>query len=211
MQEREPQNRSSCFRRPSIRGIVLRRSLESIGCCESPFSSCQIVPKYLFLSFVYAVESLCRLNQPKDAAEQLSVYVADGNNFELPYANEDRQNWSDGKGAGCGELNGSATAKTTAEGTETTMVESQVMGFMKPEEARGFLYVNLAAMSAMQGDLEQATHFIKQGLSSLPNNPRVLLAAVYMDLLQGKTEEALVKLRNCRKVRFLCTNVTISS
>ncbi|XP_038984379.1 CCR4-NOT transcription complex subunit 10-B-like [Phoenix dactylifera] len=190
-----------CLEDP-LKALVAARSLQQLPDCSK---------MYLFLSYVYAAESLCRLNQPIEAAEQLSVFVTDGRNVELPYTNEDTQKWSDENGADCGELNGSATAKTAVEGTKKTMEESQDMGFLKPEKARGVLYVNLAAISAMQGVLEQASHFVKQGLSSLPNNPRVLLAAAYVDLLQGKAQEALVKLRKCRRIRYLSTNVTISS
>lgn len=61
--------------------------------------------------------------------------------------------------------------------------------FLKPEEAHGVLYVNLAAMSAVQGDLEQASQFVREALSALPDNPRALIAAVYVYLLLGKTKK----------------------
>ncbi|XP_073100084.1 uncharacterized protein [Elaeis guineensis] len=191
-----------CLEDP-LKALVAAKSLQHLPDCSK---------MHLFLGHVYAAEALCCLNRPKEAAEQLLVYIADGQNVELPYTNEDREKWSNEKAADYEESNGSLTAKTTVEGTKTTVEGSRdIMGFLKPDEARGALYVNLAAMSAIQGDLGQASHFAKQGLSSLPNSPRVLLAVVYVDLLQGKTQEALAKLRKCRRVRFLCSNVKMSS
>ncbi|XP_073004163.1 uncharacterized protein [Typha latifolia] len=159
---------------------------------------------YIFLSHVYAAEALCHLNRPTEAAEQLSIYILDGNNVELPYSNEDRENWFIEEGGDGEDLNCSATLKPTFE-------EPQHLRSLKPEEARGVLFANLAVMFAVQGDLEQASYFAKQSLASLPNDPRSVLAAVYVDLRQGKTQEALPKLRQCRRVSFLASNPTVSS
>ncbi|XP_058107312.1 uncharacterized protein LOC131250930 isoform X2 [Magnolia sinica] len=159
---------------------------------------------YIFLGHVYAAEALCRLNRPKEAAEQLSVYVSDGNNIELPYSDDDRDNWRiDKAGGGDGEeLNGSTVASM-----KNTKEESQGIVFIMPEEARGALYVNLASISAMQGDLEQAHRFAMQALSTIPNDPKAVLTAIYADLLLGKTKDALVKFRRCSNVRFVPSSV----
>ncbi|KAL5985749.1 hypothetical protein ACLOJK_027736 [Asimina triloba] len=162
---------------------------------------------YIFLGHVYAAEALCRLNRPKEAAEQLSVYLSDGNNVELPYSDDDRDKWRIDKASGDGEeLNGSAAINKSS-----FKEEIQGIIFLTPEEARGALYVNFAAMSAMQGDLEQAHRFATQALSTVPNDPKAVLAAVYVDLLLGKTQEALLKFRGCSRVRFFPSGVRASS
>ncbi|KAL7239315.1 hypothetical protein ACSBR2_005259 [Camellia fascicularis] len=48
---------------------------------------------YIFLGNVYAAESLCLLNRPKEAAEQLLIYLSGDNNVELPYNKEDCEQW----------------------------------------------------------------------------------------------------------------------
>ncbi|XP_039033431.1 uncharacterized protein LOC120169326 [Hibiscus syriacus] len=42
---------------------------------------------------VYAAEAPCLLNKPREAAEYLSVYLSRGNNVELPFAQEDCEQW----------------------------------------------------------------------------------------------------------------------
>lgn len=158
---------------------------------------------YVFLGHVYAAEALCRLNRPKEAAEQLSFYVSDGINVELPYSDEDREKWRIEKGGGDGEeLNGNAAA------TNSFLEEPQGIDFLKPEEARGALYANLASTYAMLGDLEQAHRLVTQALSTIPNHPTAVLAAVYVDLLLGKTVDALAKLKRYSHVRFFPSGVT---
>ncbi|KAK1323354.1 hypothetical protein QJS10_CPA02g00227 [Acorus calamus] len=141
---------------------------------------------YIFLSRVYAAEALCRLNRPKEAAEHLSAYVLDGNNVELPFSDEDRDNWRIEKG-----------------GDEESNCAKQGMVFLKPEEARGELYVNLSTMSVLQGNLEQANRFATEAVSALPNDTRALLAMIYISLILGKTQDVLVMLKRCSHVRFL--------
>uniref|UniRef100_A0A6I9QJW6 CCR4-NOT transcription complex subunit 10 n=1 Tax=Elaeis guineensis var. tenera TaxID=51953 RepID=A0A6I9QJW6_ELAGV len=159
---------------------------------------------YNFLSHVYASEALCLLNRPKEAAEHLLVYISDKNEVQFPYSDEDRDIWRVEKGGEGEELSGYSNATTSLE-------EPQGMVLLKPEEARGVLYVNLATMSIMQGNHEQASRFVKEALSALPNNPRAILAAIYVDLLLGREQDALVKLKQCRHVRFLPGGVKLSS
>ncbi|KAK1316859.1 hypothetical protein QJS10_CPA05g01388 [Acorus calamus] len=154
---------------------------------------------YIFLSRVYAAEALCRLNRPKEAAEHLSAYLLDGNNVELPYSDEDRDNCFSHK-SGDEDSNCAVSTK-----------ESRNIMFLKPEEARGVLYVNLSTMSIMQGNLEQANRFAKEAVSVLPNNTQALLAMIYINLLQGKTQDALIMLKRCSRVRFLSSGVTLTS
>ncbi|CAL9056660.1 unnamed protein product [Musa banksii] len=158
---------------------------------------------YIFLSHVYAAEALCYLNRPEEAAEYLSFYVLEENDVQLPYSDEEREKWRIDRNGDGDELNGQHNAKTSEE--------FQGMMFMKPEEARGVLYVNLAAISAVQGNVEQASLLVKKALSALPTNPRAVLAAIYVDLLSGRTPDAVVKLRQCRHVRFFPAHVTMGS
>ncbi|XAR56065.1 hypothetical protein NMG60_11036369 [Bertholletia excelsa] len=148
---------------------------------------------YIFLGHVYAAESLCMLNRPKEAAEHLLIYLSNGSNVELPYNDEDCEQWRSEKNVDCDESGGGVTAKSSS------LDESLDFAFLKPEEARGTLYVNLAVMYAMQGDLEQAHLFSTQALSTIPNSPEAILTAIYVDLATGKTKVAIAKLKQCNR------------
>jgi CCR4-NOT transcription complex subunit 10 len=158
---------------------------------------------YLFLGHVYAAEALCALNRPKEAAEQLTVYLRDDNDVELPYSVENHEKAPVEK-----DSDGEDTVAPTV--TKLTLEETQHSVSLKPEEACGVVYVDLGMTAAVQGDLEQASYMVSRGLALLPNNPRALLASVYVDLLQGKAQEAIGKLRRCRNVRFRTSSVATS-
>ncbi|GMJ15653.1 hypothetical protein like AT5G35430 [Hibiscus trionum] len=153
---------------------------------------------YIFLGHVYAAEALCLLNKPKEAAEHLSIYLSGGNNVELPFGQEDCEQWRTEKPVDCEESNTGATAakNPSPEGLQEFM-------FLKPEEARGTLYANLAALYAIQGELDRAHQFAMQALSLLPNSSEATMTAIYIDLMLGKSQEALSKLKHCSHVRFL--------
>ncbi|KAF5459199.1 hypothetical protein F2P56_023174 [Juglans regia] len=160
---------------------------------------------YIFLGHVYAAEALCLLNRPKEAAENLLIYFSGGNNFDLPFSEEDCEQWQVERTVDSEELNGgSVTAKKNS--TE----DSQGIVFLKPEEARAALYSNFAAVSAMQGQLEQAHQFATQALSILPNSREATLTSIYVDLMLGKSREALAKLKQYSRVRFLPSGVTMN-
>uniref|UniRef100_A0A0A9CFH9 CCR4-NOT transcription complex subunit 10 n=1 Tax=Arundo donax TaxID=35708 RepID=A0A0A9CFH9_ARUDO len=177
-------------------------------CLENPLKALSYVKSlqhltdcsrmYVFLSHVYAAEALCALNRPKDAAEQLSVYL-DGNDIELPYNVENCEK-------ALVEKDSDGEDSVTPAVTKLTLEESQHSEGLKPEEARGILYINLGMTAAMQGEVEQANYLVSRGLAMLPNNPRAVLASVYMDLLQGKSQDAIAKLRQCRSMRFRPSN-----
>ncbi|CAL5397177.1 unnamed protein product [Camellia sinensis] len=151
---------------------------------------------YIFLGNVYAAESLCLLNRPKEAAEQLLIYLSGDNNIELPYSKEDCEQWRVIKNLDCEELNGGFSKNSSLD-------ESQDVMFLNPEEARGALYANQAAIFALQGELEQAHRSVFQALLSIPDSPEAIVTAIYVDLMIGKTQEALAKLKQCSRVRFL--------
>lgn len=160
---------------------------------------------YIFLGHVYAAEALCLLNRPKEAAEHLSFYLSGGNNVDLPFSLEDCEKWQPERTAEFEEVNvGSIAAKNSSlEGAQSIV-------FLKPEEARATIYANFAVMSAMQGDFEKSSILITQALSILPNSPEATLTAVYLDLLLGKPQEALTKLKRCSRIRFLPSGITLN-
>ncbi|XVF34598.1 hypothetical protein REPUB_Repub18cG0072400 [Reevesia pubescens] len=160
---------------------------------------------YIFLGHVYVAEALCLLNKPKEAAEHLSIYLSGGNNVELPFGQEDCEQWRVEKPVDSEEFNGGAAAakNPSHEGLQDFM-------FLKPEEARGTLYANLAAVSAIQGELERAHHFVMQALSLVPNSREATMTAIYVDLMLGKSQEALSMLKHCSHVRFLPSSLQLN-
>jgi CCR4-NOT transcription complex subunit 10 len=184
--------------------LCLENHLKALSYAKSLQQLTDCSRMYVFLSHVYAAEALCALKRPKDAAEQLSVYIKDGNDIELPYNVENCEKALVEK-----DSDGEDTVAPTV--TKLTSEESQRSESLKPEEARGVLYIDLGMTAAMQGEFEQADYMVNRGLAMLPNNPRAVLASVYMDLLQGKSQEAVAKLRQCRNVRFRPSSVAASS
>ncbi|XP_010241578.1 PREDICTED: CCR4-NOT transcription complex subunit 10-like [Nelumbo nucifera] len=177
--------------------LNLENPLKALAAAKSLLRLPECSRIYIFLGHVYAAEALCCLNRLTEAAEHLSVYVTDGK-IELPYSEEDREKWRVEKGGEGEEANGGSLAPKNQPAEE-----SQGIVFLKPEEARGTLYVNLATMSIIQGDIDQAQRFATEALSALPNNPKAVVTAVYVDLLQGKSQEALSKLKQCSHARFV--------
>ncbi|XP_061350726.1 uncharacterized protein LOC133295872 [Gastrolobium bilobum] len=160
---------------------------------------------YIFLGHIYAAEALCLLNRPKEAAEHLSYYLSGGNNVELPFSQEDCEKWQAERTAEFEELNGGSTAAKNS-----SLEDTKSIVFLKPEEARAIIYANFAAISAMQGEFEKANILVSQALSILPNSPEATLTAVYVDLLLGKPQEALAKLKRCSRIRFLPSGTTLN-
>ncbi|OMO81229.1 Tetratricopeptide TPR-1 [Corchorus capsularis] len=160
---------------------------------------------YIFLGRVYVAEALCLLNKPKEAAEHLSVYLSGGNNVELPFGQEDIEQWRVEKPVDCEEPNaGAAAAKNPSqEGLQDCV-------FLKPGEARGTVFANLAAVYAIQGELERAHHFVTQALSLVPNSREATMTAIYVDLMLGKSQDALSKLKHCGNVRFLPSSLQLN-
>ncbi|CAA6670484.1 unnamed protein product [Spirodela intermedia] len=138
---------------------------------------------YTFFSRVYAAEALCRLNQPEEAADHLSVYLSEGNNVEFPYSEEDGLKWLTEKDAYSEESNGPAAIKQ-----QMAPPEPKFSLFLRPEEACGALFVNLGALHAIQGNLDQARLFLRKALLAIPGNPQALAAAAYVDLRWGSSQ-----------------------
>ncbi|KAK4369948.1 hypothetical protein RND71_009423 [Anisodus tanguticus] len=160
---------------------------------------------YIFLGNVYAAEALCSLNRPKEAAEHLSTYISSVKGVDLPFSEEGSEMWRQEKTLDSEDTNGGSAALNSFPSEE-----SQVFVFVKPEEARGILFANLAAMSAVQGDIEQAEHYAVQALSTKPQRPEAILTAVYVDLLRGRAQEAITKLKDSSRIRFLPGSPTLN-
>ncbi|KAH7855953.1 hypothetical protein Vadar_030954 [Vaccinium darrowii] len=160
----------------------------------------------IFLGNVYAAESLCLLNRPKEAAEHLLIYLSRGTHFELPYTQLDCEQWRVERIVDPEELTGGFSNSKNSSHDET-----QDIIFLKPEEARGTLSANLALICAMLGNVEQAHQFVMQALSIIPNSPETILSAIYVDLIIGNIQEALTKLRQCSRVSFLSGSSTLES
>lgn len=179
-----------------VKALAAARSLLELPGCSR---------MYIFLGHIYAAEALCLLNRPKEAAEHFSMYLSGGDHVDLPFSQEDCEQWRVEKTIDCEELNGGPVA---AKSSSSEDLQDTV--FPKPEEARGTLYVNIAAMFAMQGEFERAHHFVSQVLSILPRSTEATLTAVYVDLMLGKSQEALAKLKHSNHVRFLPSGLQLS-
>ncbi|KAL2534847.1 Tetratricopeptide repeat (TPR)-like superfamily protein [Abeliophyllum distichum] len=171
-----------------LKALAAARSLLKLPGCSRA---------YIFLGNMYVAEALCLLNQPKEAAEHLMMYVSGGNSVELPYTQGDCEKGIMEEVAGFEESNGGSN-------------ESEGSVFLKPEEAVGVIYANTAANYTMLGDLEKAHQFAIKALSAAPNNAKAILTAIYVDLKFGKTQEALAKLRHYTCVRFLPGGSTLN-
>ncbi|XP_057514974.1 uncharacterized protein LOC130796614 [Actinidia eriantha] len=184
--------------------LELGNPLKALSTAKSLLELPECSRIYIFLGIVYSAESLCLLNRPKEAANHLLTYLSGGSNVELPFSEEDHEQLQFPKILDFEELNGGLlNSKNSSPG------ESHEVVFLKPEEARGTLYANLATFFAVQGDLEQAHRFVVQALSTIPNSPEATLTAIYLDLVAGKTQEALSKLKHCSRIRFLPGSLTL--
>lgn len=179
--------------------LELENPLKALSTARSLLKLPECSGIYMFLGNVYAAEALCLLNRPKEAAEYLSVYLSQGQTVEVPFREEDREIWRVEK-----TIENEENANSSSE-------ESQGILFLKPEEAQGVLHVNLAATSAIQGDLGGAQFHAMSALSIIPNRSEAILTAIYVDLLLGKANEAVSKLKQCSHIRFLPTTSILKS
>lgn len=159
---------------------------------------------YLFLGHIFAAEALCLLNREKEALEHLSIYLSEGN-VELPFSQEDCERRQVDRTGDFEELNGGQ-----ANTKNSSPQDPEGIVFLKPEEARTALYVNFAVLYAMQGELELAHQFVSRALSSTPTSLEANLTAIYIDLMLGKSQEALAKLKQCSRVTFLSSGLTLN-
>ncbi|KAL8159516.1 LOW QUALITY PROTEIN: hypothetical protein V2J09_001053 [Rumex salicifolius] len=145
---------------------------------------------YAFLARVYAAEALCLLHKPKEAAEQLSIYYS-GGNADLPFGKEDWEQWKVSK-----PLDPEESYNLSAEGMQSSV-------FSKPEDGQGALFVNLASLSAVQGNFDPASRYAAKALSVTPNSREANLMCIYLDLKLGRVQEARDRLRSYNRVTFV--------
>ncbi|CAN1146667.1 CCR4-NOT transcription complex subunit 10 [Linum perenne] len=159
---------------------------------------------FAVLGHLYAAESPCLLNKPKEAAEHLSVYLSVGNNLEFPFKQEDFEQLQVQKSLDSfEELNGASTQK------KYSSTELKAVAFLRPDEARGTLYANFAAIYAMRVELDRAYNFVTQALALMPENAEVTLTAVYLDLLMGKSEFACYEVKTMSQDKVSSRQCTI--
>ncbi|KAH9314129.1 hypothetical protein KI387_022756 [Taxus chinensis] len=178
--------------------LSLENPLKALTTAELLLQQPEFVRTYVYLARIYAAEALCRLNRPKEAAEQLSVCMEEGHNIDLAVnANEDGHKW---KSAENSEASGDGEDNAVVYNSSITgsLAEHQNISHITGGQARSTLYVNLAAVFAMQGDFQQAHQYATQAVSLTPTNTLAVLSVVYVELLQGKTQEAISKLKQCR-------------
>ncbi|KAK4764760.1 hypothetical protein SAY86_025850 [Trapa natans] len=182
-----------------MRALSSAQSLLQIPNCSRIFS---------FLGHMYAAEALCLLNRPIEASVHLSVYLTEDKNVRLPFTEEDYEQWRVVKNSECEESDGGGGLVSAHI---SRMEEPQILTFLKPEEARVALYVNLAARYAMDGELGMALELVNQALVISANSREALLMYVYLHMALGNSQEALSKLKKLSHVRFLPISAPIKS
>lgn len=177
-----------CLNNPLASLAVAQRLLELPNC----------PPSYCFLARSYAAEALCLLDRPTEAAEHLSTCMVEHADNELPSLNlkeEGERTWRSGNqsdASGDGEEGGGNTM-----GISATVPD---LKHLSGPTARASLYVNLAAVHAMAGEILQAHQCALQALSIAPANPLSMLSVVYVELCRGRTGDALAMLKHCRHI-----------
>ncbi|GAB4828245.1 hypothetical protein Ancab_035157 [Ancistrocladus abbreviatus] len=185
--------------------LELANPLKALSAARSLLELPECSKMHAFLAHLYAAEALCLLNRLNEAADHLLIYLSGGNAVELPYTTQDCEQWQIKRTIDAEESN-----PGPLPASKPVPVEPQDV-FLKPVEARGVLYINLATMLAMQGDLEQANRYATQALSTVPENQEAILVSVYLDLKRGNSEEALSKLKRCGHASFLASGVKLRS
>ncbi|KAG2307188.1 hypothetical protein Bca4012_083809 [Brassica carinata] len=150
---------------------------------------------YVFVGHIYAAEALCLLNRPGEAGAHLSAYLLGLEDFKLPFAQEDFDPWRMNLSSDCEETSDCSTGNARDS--------------LKPEEARGALFANLAALFATQGHYDQAKSFIQHALTVLPNNVQATITAVYIDLMVGRSQDAVARLKQCTRVSFVAGRLEV--
>ncbi|KAH7302184.1 hypothetical protein KP509_23G060100 [Ceratopteris richardii] len=157
--------------------------------CTKPFR---------FLGHVYAAEALCLLNRPNDAIMELSTCITESKSLETPTngGDDDGRKWRSGENSeGSGEGDDGVSPVVT---NASLLSEALSISSFTGTRARASLFVNLAMVHVMLHDLAQAQHFATQAMSIMPANPIAVLCVVYVNLVQGRTREAISLLKHCR-------------
>ncbi|PKA59185.1 hypothetical protein AXF42_Ash001278 [Apostasia shenzhenica] len=182
--------------------LCLENPLLALSAAKSLLQLPECSKIFAFFGRMYAAEALCYLNRPNEAAEYLSPYIfTENGTIEPPFNEEDREKWNAKRG-------GDPEDPSSSHATKSAATEEAQRLLLKPDDARAVACTNLGIMFALQGNAEQASRYLQKALSYSPNDPRALVAAVYVDLLQSKSRDALAKLKKCSNIRFLPTSAS---
>ncbi|KAI5066951.1 hypothetical protein GOP47_0017479 [Adiantum capillus-veneris] len=171
-----------CLDNP-VRALKNARQLLQHPECSKPFK---------FLGHVYAAEALCLLNRPHEAVAELSTCINECNSLETPAngGDEDGQKWKSGENSEASAEGDDGVGAAVANAS--LLSEALSISSFTGTRARASLFVNLAMVHVMLNDFPQANHFAMQAASIIPANPIAVLCVVYVNLVQGRTEEAPV-------------------
>eukprot|EP00898_Chlorokybus_atmophyticus_P005121 jgi/Chlat1/560/Chrsp103S01128 len=155
--------------------------VSALAACQALLSSSNCSRSNLFLARNYAAEALCMLDRVKEAAEHLSLAMADQAAVDKAAA-------------------GKRLASTTGlELDSVTINASDEPLDLSSPSLRATLYTNMAAACAMQEDLQQAFQYAMHAFTLAPTSSN-LLALVYVELRRGHTESALSLLKKQRPI-----------
>jgi CCR4-NOT transcription complex subunit 10 len=153
---------------------------------------------YLLLGHVYAAEALCQLGRPQEALDHLSTCLNETTAEPTNAGAEDESQlkWKSGDNS-----EASGDGEDSAAYTVGALGDAVSVARLTGTSARASLYVNLAAVHAMQGNLQEAQRLAQLALTITPTNPTAMLAAVFVELKLERVEAALALLK---QYRHLC-------
>ncbi|KAG6549039.1 hypothetical protein Mapa_009482 [Marchantia paleacea] len=188
--------------------LCLQNPLQALKTTTTLLSQPDCSQMCTFLGRMYAAEALCLLDRPREAADHLSVCLVESSGVDQSTVGgeDDGPKWKSGdnsEASGDGDDAVSISPYAVASGA---LPDSLNVSKMTGSRARASLYVNLAAVQVMQGDLSQAQQWASQAVAIAPANPLAVLAVVYVELLRGQREEALSMLKHCRHLCVVSPN-----
>ncbi|KAG0567961.1 hypothetical protein KC19_7G175300 [Ceratodon purpureus] len=153
---------------------------------------------YLLLGHVYAAEALCQLGRPQEALDHLSTCLNETTAEPTNAGTEDESQlkWKSGDNS-----EASGDGEDSAAYTVGALGDAVSVARLTGTSARASLYTNLAAVYAMQGNLQEAQRLAQLALTMTPTNPTAMLAAVFVELKLERMETALALLK---QYRHLC-------
>uniref|UniRef100_A0A7I4AY17 CCR4-NOT transcription complex subunit 10 n=1 Tax=Physcomitrium patens TaxID=3218 RepID=A0A7I4AY17_PHYPA len=168
--------------------------LRALRSAEQLLRQASCARPYMLLGHVYAAEALCHLERPQEALEHLSTCLNEAT-AEPTNAGTEEENlkWKGGDNSeASGDGEDGATFSVGALGDAASVAR------LTGTSARASLYINLAAVYAMQGNIQEAHRLAHSALAIAPTNPTAMLAAVYVELKLERMESALALLKQHR-------------
>nr|PNR48509.1 hypothetical protein PHYPA_012986 [Physcomitrium patens] len=161
---------------------------------------------YLLLGHVYAAEALCQLERPQEALEHLSTCLNESASEPTSSGTEEESlKWKYGDNSeASGDGEDGATYTVGALGDAASVAR------LTGTSARVSLYINLAAVYAMQGNLQEAHRLAQAALTMAPTNSTAMLAAVYVELKRERMASALALLKQHRHLCVVSSSKGLS-